>query len=81
MMVRVKLFAYYRELLGKKEMKMELEEGSRVGDLLDMLIKRNPKLGADKEGIVISVNYNYVPFEAVLKNGDEVALLPPVSGG
>ena len=75
------MFAYYRELLGKRELKLELDEGSRVGDMLDMLIERNPRLGADREGIVVSVNCSYAPLDAVLKNGDEVALLPPVSGG
>lgn len=81
MHVKVKLFAFYRDIIGKKELKLEIERGRRVEELLNYLIKRYPKLGMDKEGLVVSVNYNYASLKTVLNDGDEVALLPPVSGG
>jgi molybdopterin synthase catalytic subunit len=79
--VKVKFFASYKEALGKDELDLELEEGTNVNSLLGILRKDHPKLGNLLETLVVSVNLEYAGYETVLKEGDEIALLPPVSGG
>ena len=72
----VSLFAMLRERAGAGEMVLELPEGARVSDALD-------RLGDLAEGLplVMAVNREYAPAEQVLDPGDELALIPPVSGG
>ena len=79
--MKVKFFASYKEALGKDELDLELEEDSSVSELLKILRKDHPKLGNLMETLVVSVNLEYANYERKLKEGDEVALLPPVSGG
>ena len=81
MRVLVKFFASYRETLGKNEIKVELDRGSSVSDLLDVLRRDYPELGKLMETLVVSINLEYATYDTILKEGDEVALLPPVSGG
>lgn len=81
MKVKVKFFASYKEALGLDELDMELDEGTDVNSLLKVLRKDHPKLGNLLETLVISVNLEYAGYETKLKDGDEIALLPPVSGG
>lgn len=79
--MKVKFFASYKEALGKDELDLELDEDSSVSELLKILRKDHPKLGNLMETLVVSVNLEYANYERKLKEGDEVALLPPVSGG
>jgi MoaE-MoaD fusion protein len=74
--VTVRLFAMLRERAGSGEVVLDLPEGARVQDALD-------RLGALAEGLplVMAVNREYAPSEQVLAPGDELALIPPVSGG
>ena len=76
MRVTVRLFAMLRERAGSGEMVLDLPEGARVSDALD-------RLGDIAEGLplVMAVNREYAPAEQVLDPGDELALIPPVSGG
>ena len=76
MQVRVRLFAALRERAGTAEVELELPEGARVRDAL-------ARLGAIADGIpmVMAVNQEYAGPEAELRPGDELALIPPVSGG
>jgi MoaE-MoaD fusion protein len=76
MHVRIRLFALLRERAGVDEVELELPEGSLVGDAL-------ARMGALTEGVpvVMAVNREYADVEEVLHAGDEVALIPPVSGG
>ncbi|UCE74895.1 MAG: molybdopterin converting factor subunit 1 [Methanomassiliicoccales archaeon] len=81
MKVNVKFFASYKEALGKDELKIELDKDSTVSDLLKALRRDYPELGKLMETLVVSINLEYASHDSVLKEGDEVALLPPVSGG
>jgi molybdopterin converting factor subunit 1 len=81
MKLKVKFFASYKEALGLDELELELDKDSDVNALLEILRKDYPKLGNLLETLVVSVNLEYAGFETKLKEGDEVALLPPVSGG
>jgi molybdopterin converting factor subunit 1 len=77
--VHVRLFAAYREAAGTTRMDAPLPSGATVRDLLDALADRIPSL-ASAPGLV-AVNLTYANADAPLHDGDEVALIPPVSGG
>jgi molybdopterin synthase catalytic subunit len=74
--VAVKLFAALREQRGARELELELADGSRVDAVWPAL-----DLGEEPTGLVYAVNRAYADRDAVLADGDEVALIPPVSGG
>jgi molybdopterin synthase catalytic subunit len=74
--VTIRLFAGLRERAGAGERELELAEGSRVGDVWAAL-----DLGDEPPGLLYAANQAYVPRERELAEGDEVALIPPVSGG
>jgi len=78
MEVTVRLFAMLRERAGADSLTLELPEGARVGDALasDTLAPL-----ADGIPLVMAVNREYADAEHVLDPGDELALIPPVSGG
>jgi len=75
-LVRVRLFAMLRERAGRGEIELELPDGSRVGDALARLEELAQGLP-----LVMAVNREYAREEALLHAGDELALIPPVSGG
>jgi molybdopterin converting factor subunit 1 len=81
MKVKVKLFAAFREVVGTKEEDVDLPAGTTVSGLLDDYIRRFPALGRYREHIILSVNREYGAPSRVLKEGDEVSFLPPVTGG
>jgi MoaE-MoaD fusion protein len=76
MVVRVRLFAILRERAGTGELELELPEGARVADAL-------ASVGALADGLplVMAVNREYADADDTLHAGDELALIPPVSGG
>jgi len=74
--ITVKLFAGLRERAGESERDLELDAGARVGDVWSPL-----GLGEEPEGLLYAVNKEYAPPDRRLSDGDEVALIPPVSGG
>ena len=81
MQVRVLFFGVLRDSFGASERGFELPEGSRAGDLLDLLAPSAPALAGLWPGIAVAVNRQYAARTEPLNPGDEVALLPPVSGG
>jgi molybdopterin synthase catalytic subunit len=76
MRVTVRLFAGLREHAGSGRQDLELEDGARVEDVWPAL-----DLGEEPAGLVYAVNRAYVERDRTLAEGDEVALIPPVSGG
>ena len=76
MRVVVKLFAGLRELAGTGQRDLELPAGASVGDVWPAL-----RLGAEPSGLLYAVNKKYAERSQALTEGDEVALIPPVSGG
>jgi molybdopterin synthase catalytic subunit len=79
--ITVKFFASYKEVLGKEQIEIQLDDNSTVDHLLSRLRQDYPKLGNLMETLVVSINLEYATFDTKLREGDEVALLPPVSGG
>lgn len=78
---KVKLFASLREAAGRSEIEWRLADGATVETLVVHLRKTLPGLDERAEHTWIAVNRHYASPEAVLQDGDEVALFPPVSGG
>ncbi len=75
------LFAGLRETIGEKELDVELPEGSSLAELMGELEQAHAALVRYRGRLVISLNAERVPLGTLLADGDEVALLPPVSGG
>ena len=78
--VHVRLFASYREAAGVGRIDVELPPGARVRDAVAEIAKRHPLISEGRK-VVIARNRDYVDGDAPLADGDEVALIPPVSGG
>lgn len=81
MTVRTLLFAFYRDLAGADEIEVELPGESRVLDLVAHLRERGGAWSRLPAQPVVAVNMEYVPLSTPLREGDEVAFIPPVSGG
>jgi len=81
MKVKVKLFALYRERAGTSELWLDLPEGASVQDALNSLAQRFPSLEELLGRAFFALNKRYVQLQDPLKDGDELAVFPPVSGG
>lgn len=79
--MRVRLFGAAREAAGTKELDLRLPEGARVADARAILVERLPALVPLSRRLAVSVNRALSRDDAALADGDELALLPPVSGG
>ncbi|MGA7859841.1 MAG: molybdenum cofactor biosynthesis protein MoaE [Terracidiphilus sp.] len=77
--VRVLAFGMLKDSLGSEAVSVDLTEGATVADLLAQLGRSAPP--ATLRGIAVSVNAEYAASTQVLREGDEIGLLPPVSGG
>jgi molybdopterin synthase sulfur carrier subunit len=91
MKVKVKPWGIFQEIVGERELEVNLPEGAKLGDLLDELIKRFGQRLADelfqpggrevKPYIKILLNGHGAELRTELQDGDSVALFPPVGGG
>jgi MoaD family protein len=81
MRVRVVYFGVLRDMAGRDQESVELNQGARLAELFSDLQKRIPGLSKFGGSLALSINYEYAPTDSPLHDGDEVALLPPVSGG
>jgi molybdopterin converting factor subunit 1 len=79
--VVVRYFAMIREIVGRSTERRQLPEDSTAGDLFDSLVIEHPRLERVKPVTMLMVNQAYVPADHPLRHGDEVAFIPPVSGG
>jgi molybdopterin synthase sulfur carrier subunit len=79
--ITVKLFAAYQEACGLPEMTLEVAAGSPVATVRDRLIAEYPQLAQWRDLTRFGVNLQVVEPETPLHDGDEVVLIPPVSGG
>jgi len=81
MRVRVLYLGILKELSGHDSEWIDVEEGSTVRDVWSRLGERVPRLSQYQRSVATAVNHSYAPANTVLSEGDELALLPPVSGG
>ncbi|HET9223330.1 MAG TPA: molybdopterin converting factor subunit 1 [Roseiflexaceae bacterium] len=79
--VTVRYFAGHRDIAGRAEERIELSQGATVGTLWELLVGRYPRLGGYSGRLLYAVNQEFSTLETELHAGDEVALIPPVSGG
>ncbi len=80
MKCKIKAFGISQEIIGNKLLEMEVPDGHTISDLKKALIQKYPTFDSLKS-LYIAVNNEYAPESALLKEGDEIALIPPVSGG
>jgi molybdopterin synthase catalytic subunit len=81
MQLRILLFGVLKDLVGRSTDTLELPEGTRVEDVLWHYARQAPRIEAMLPALACSVNEEYAAVDRELAAGDEVALLPPVSGG
>jgi len=81
-MLKVKLFAWFREIAKAEEIEVDFTEGS-VNELIEAIKKEKPELKEALDGgnFFVAVNREVASEESQVKEGDEVAIFPPVSGG
>lgn len=81
MRVRVRLFARYREALGRERLEVDLPEGGTVESAWSAVADRHPELAPYRPYTLFAVGQDYVSPEHRLRPDDELCLFPPVSGG
>lgn len=81
MKVTIRFFAIYREMAGVREVHLELGKETTVAQLLGRLGQEYPQVMVNPQITMVAVNREYVDMDFPLAEGDEVALIPPVSGG
>ena len=81
MKVRVRVFAALREILGNEEVEVDLPDGTTVEGLWEQLAGDDDRLEPFTRSIQFAINHDFVDKTTVLSADDEVAFLPPVSGG
>lgn len=81
MKIRLRYFAMIREALGRAEETRTVDAGTTAGELFDLLAQETPRLAPMRPATMLMVNQEYAPPERALDDGDELALIPPVSGG
>lgn len=81
MTVTLKLFAVYQETLGVPEKRLTLPVGTTVGEVRDRLLADYPALSHWRDLTRFGLNLQFVEADTPLKEGDELVLIPPVSGG
>jgi molybdopterin synthase catalytic subunit len=81
MRIRVRLFAIHRELVGSREVALELADGATVEDGWSALVERFPVLAPGRPSVRFARNGEYADPDTELADGDELACIPPVSGG
>jgi molybdopterin converting factor subunit 1 len=79
--VTVRLFARLRDVTGASELARDLPSGATIGDVWRQLAREFPELAGYERSISSAINADYARMDQVIGDGDEIAFLPPVSGG
>ena len=79
--VTVRLFALYRERLERDRLTLTVPAPATVAAALEVLVEAHPSIGLLVDNTMVAVNQEYVDRAQALEEGDEIALIPPVSGG
>lgn len=81
MRIRVLLFGQLKDIVGRQEDNLDVQPGTRLADLMARYSQQFPEFKPMAGSIACSINREYAPASVLLHDGDEVGLLPPVSGG
>jgi molybdopterin synthase catalytic subunit len=79
--IRVRLFAVQRELAGARDLALELPDGATIDDAWAALVEAHPVLAPGRPSVRFARNASYAASDTALGDGDELAIIPPVSGG
>jgi molybdopterin converting factor subunit 1 len=79
--VTVRLFARLRDIAGASELPRDVGQGATIGTVWQQLVREFPELAGYERSISSAVNADYARMDHAVQDGDEVAFLPPVSGG
>jgi MoaE-MoaD fusion protein len=79
--VQVLFFGMVKDVVGRASDTLDLAEGKRLGDVFEHYALKQPRLREFASSIVLARNHEFAPVETALTDGDEIAFLPPVSGG
>jgi molybdopterin converting factor small subunit len=79
--IPIHFYSYFRDLTGCAETTVEVPAAATLGALHEQLMARFPRLAAMKKSTLLAVGVEYQSRDYVLKEGEEVSLFPPVSGG
>jgi len=78
---RVLLFGGIREIIGGDAVEVDLGEGATTSSLLDAIVRAHPGIAPWRPFLRVAVNREYAAETGTISPGDEIALIPPVSGG
>jgi molybdopterin converting factor subunit 1 len=81
MQIRIRYFASLREVTGAAETQLTVPDATTISEVQSMLVTHYAQLGPILKRCLYAVNHRYVPAEAILREGDEVAFIPPTGGG
>ena len=81
MRIQVRFFAAYREIVGSRSVSWSARDGLTLEELMDGVLAKYPRLAGHRASMLLAVNHAVADSDRILKEGDEVALLPPMSGG
>lgn len=81
MKMHVQFYAQLRDLIGIRELDVDLAEGATVRELLDQIYTNQPALRSHDKSILIGAGVEFVDRNYKLKQGEEIAIMPPVQGG
>jgi molybdopterin converting factor small subunit len=81
MKVRVQFYAQLRDLVGIRELDIDVAEGSTIRDLLEQVYAQQLKLRPHDKSILIGAGVEFVDRNYQLKPGEEISVMPPVQGG
>ncbi len=80
-MIKVRLFASLKEIVGSNEILIKINDGDTIANLKESLFRTYPSLSSVKIPLIYAVNHEVANDSTVLSYQDEVAIFPPVSGG
>ena len=81
MTIRVLFFGLLKDILGRSDDTLELAAGATVGTVFEHYASQYPRLSEMADSIALARNHEFVEPDEVVEDGDEIALMPPVSGG
>ena len=80
-MIKILLFGAAADRAGTRETELPVDDGVTLGEIWPLLVERHPDLAPMRDTLAFAVNDEYAVAEDIVLPGDEVAVLPPVSGG
>tara|TARA_B100000686_G_scaffold306094_1_gene345213 strand:- start:2689 stop:2940 length:252 start_codon:yes stop_codon:yes gene_type:complete len=81
MKIRVRLFASLKEKAGTSVISLSVPAGTSVEQLLSIIQSENMELNGATQGVLVAINQEYASSDTIIMESDELALIPPVSGG